>query len=83
MQDNIKQRDSDGKWVATCPYDQKQFEGDTREEALRKEGIYRAENHIDPDQNIGRRTDHEDKTRNMVRDWKKQRPLSNKAGGQQ
>ncbi|MCU4753418.1 hypothetical protein OB919_15750 [Halobacteria archaeon AArc-curdl1] len=72
MSDQILEQRDDGKWVATCPYDGEEFVADTREEALTLEGIYRANQHIVSDKNIGRRTDAEDRKKNIVDDWNRE-----------
>jgi hypothetical protein len=48
VRDNIEELD-DGSWKATCPYDGKEFTAETRTEAVTKEGVYRAENHVKAD----------------------------------
>jgi hypothetical protein len=48
VRENIEQLE-DNSWKATCPYDGKEFVADTRSEALTKEGVHRAENHVQPD----------------------------------
>ena len=68
MHDNIEQLE-DGSWKAICPYDGEEFYGDTRSEALTKEGAHRAEKYIDSSEHIERQEESDGES--IVDAWKK------------
>jgi len=68
MRDNIEELE-DGRWKATCPFDGEEFTGETRTEALTKEGVHRAENHVKSDDRYGGEQENDGIT--IVDTWKR------------
>ena len=67
--DHVEEMD-DGQYKVSCPYDDEEFVSKSLDEALLKEGIYRAENHIDSSEKIDRQNDMEHTRRNIVEEWR-------------
>jgi len=64
------EKTDDGRFRVTSPYDGEEFVSESLDEALLKEGIYRAENHVDSSENIKRQNDMEHTRRNIVEEWR-------------
>lgn len=70
LRDNVE-KTGDGQYKVTCPYDGEEFVNESLETALRMEGVYRSENHIDATENIARQNEMKHTRRNIIEDkWK-------------
>lgn len=65
---NLEEVD-DGKFKATCPFDQEEFVGDSLDEVVHEEGVYRSKNWIDVDKNVVHASDLESNSF-LIKDWR-------------